>query len=125
MCVSLAFACSAHADDSDLAFPFHLVAVTPGRPAGGSIYGLTPSRCLLPPVYPQQLAQQRGLRVDGIMDALGLSLEIRVELANNDPGMPRLRSVQADEMQTIQGQHRPLASFSSICREISSPCDRT
>jgi hypothetical protein len=35
------------------------------------------------------------------MDALSLSFEIRVELANDDPGVRRLCSVQPDEMQAI------------------------
>jgi hypothetical protein len=59
------------------------------------------SRRLLPPVYPQQLAHQLGVGGDGFMNALGLSFEIRVEPANDDPGMRRLCSVQSDEMQAI------------------------
>ena len=59
------------------------------------------SRCVRPPFYPQQLAHQLGLGGDGLMDALGLSFEIRVELANDNPGMRRLCSVQPDEMQAI------------------------
>ena len=60
------------------------------------------------PVYPQQLSRQRGLPGDGLMNALGLSIEVRVELANDDPGMRRLLPVKADEMQAIQGEHRPV-----------------
>jgi hypothetical protein len=33
------------------------------------------SRCVRPPVYPQQLAHQLGLGGDGLMDALGLSFK--------------------------------------------------
>ena len=33
------------------------------------------SRCVLPPVYPQQLAHQLGLGGNGLMDALGLSFK--------------------------------------------------
>src|ERR1039458_7680914 len=63
---------------------------------------------LLRPVHPQQLSRQHGLPGDGLMNPLGLSVEVRVELANDDPGMCRLVQVKPDEMQTIQGQHRSL-----------------
>jgi hypothetical protein len=43
------------------------------------------------------------------MNALGLGVEVRVELANDDPGVGRLLPVKADEMQTIQGEPAILA----------------
>jgi hypothetical protein len=60
------------------------------QPLLGQIYGVDPccgfnaaglnlradhSRCVLPPIYPQQLAHQLGLGSNGLMDALGLSIK--------------------------------------------------
>jgi hypothetical protein len=36
-----------------------------------------------------------------------VGIEVGVELADDDPGMIRLLLVKADEMQAIQGEHRP------------------